>query len=600
MAMEEELVMGVTSQEKRIECGFDIAGDKRIKQAVMRHRLDTNMNMTASFNPANMMCYGCKERSPHSVIGGEGQEPVVLVATDQNFPPVLFSENTGACIAVLRVEFGSMKEIGFAIGDMLSGVRLPDGSVILVGSVSDLDKQGVIGYVDELNRTIRIVKDKLGGKVAVSALPPVLLAGINSFRLLRNILEVEFWLERFEGGDAKLLMKTRELVIHKIGVHGIGTRRSPEEHIYTLPKGVGVWDKIRLRSVGWAPMPERMGPITEEDEAEIIASLVRELRYNYGVRVSEKLEGSREKVSQSNTSEIVCLGGSNADRLGDVLAHLGYSVVKITKAGWKPTRKGVEEMVEMMGDQISEDAVVIMFGLDNCTFYEENEEGDRSFPKPDKDGHYHVDGRVEVASPRQVKGLMKNCAPIFEKLRRNKKMLLSPTVRYFREVCCDKTEHCTNVGQAGYRRNMLAELDEIREAICEQCREDGMTLYKVASTPDLVGIKVAMEEEELEKLLGKDPVHMAGEGYLALAVNTLKMVESRRTLFVGEKRERTESVEGDWEEIGGWARKHHEWLFETVSGAGGWKPGKEEKKDKGKNKYYKDNTGSSNRTYSSK
>ncbi len=85
--------------------------------------------------------------------------------------------------------------------------------------------------------------------------------------------------------------------------------------------------------------------------------------------------------------------------------------MKITKAGWKPTRKGVEEMVEMMGDQISEDVVVIMFGLDNCTFCEENEEGDRSFPKPDKDGHYHVDGRVEVASPRQIKGLMKNCAP---------------------------------------------------------------------------------------------------------------------------------------------------------------------------------------------
>jgi hypothetical protein len=202
----------------------------------------------------------------------------------------------------------------------------------------------------------------------------------------------------------------------------------------SLPKGVGVWDKVRLRSVGWAPMPERMGPITEEDEAEIIASLVRELRYNYGVRVSEKLEGSREKVSQSNTSEIVCLGGSNADRLGDVLAQLGYRVVKITKAGWKPTRKGVEEMVELMGDQISEDAVVIMFGLDNCTFYEENEEGDRSFPKPDTDGHYHVDGRVEVASPRQIKGLLKNCAPIFEKLRRNKKVILSPTVRYFREA----------------------------------------------------------------------------------------------------------------------------------------------------------------------
>jgi hypothetical protein len=98
----------------------------------------------------------------------------------------------------------------------------------------------------------------------------------------------------------------------------------------------------------------------------------------------------------------------------------------------------------------------------------------------------------------------------------------------------------------------------MRDAIGEQCRKDGMTLYKVASTLDLVGIKVAMEEEELEKLVGKDPVHMAGEGYLALAVNTLKLMESRRTLFVGEKRERTESVEGEGEEIGGWARKHHE------------------------------------------
>jgi hypothetical protein len=115
-----------------------------------------------------------------------------------------------------------------------------------------------------------------------------------------------------------------------------------------------------------------------------------------------------------------------------------------------------------------------------------------------------------------------------------------------------------------------------------------------------VGIKVAMEEEELEKLVGKDPVHMAGEGYLALAVNMLKLVESRRTLFVGEKRERTESVEGEGEEIGGWARKHHEWLFETMSGAGGWKPGKDAKKDKSKTKFYKDNTGSSSRTYFSK
>ncbi len=90
---------------------------------------------------------------------GEGQEPVVLVATYQNFPRVLFSENNGACIAVCK-----FKEIGFA----MSGIRLAEGNVILVGSVSDL---GVIGYAEELNRTIRIVKEKQGGKVQATPLP---------------------------------------------------------------------------------------------------------------------------------------------------------------------------------------------------------------------------------------------------------------------------------------------------------------------------------------------------------------------------------------------------------------------------------------------
>jgi hypothetical protein len=250
-----EVVMGETMYPKRMEGGFD-AGDTRIKQTMMRYRMDTHANITASFNPADMICRGCKNRGPHSVIGGEDQHPVVLVVTDQNFPPVMFSEDEGACIGVVRVEFGSIREIGFIIGDLLDGVRLPDGSVILVSSVSDLDRQGVIGYAEELARTIRIVKEKQGGRVQVSAMPPVLIAGINSFKLLRDILEVEFWIERLEGGDGMMLGRMREKMIQKIGERGIGRRRSPDEHQHTLPKGVGVWDKIRAGPTcrrGWSP-----------------------------------------------------------------------------------------------------------------------------------------------------------------------------------------------------------------------------------------------------------------------------------------------------------------------------------------------------------
>ncbi len=73
------------------------------------------------------------------------------------------------------------------IGDMLDGITVPRGSAILVGSVSDVGRQRLVGYAGELTRTLQIVKDKLGKEVQMVAILPVLLGGINSYRLLRNI-----------------------------------------------------------------------------------------------------------------------------------------------------------------------------------------------------------------------------------------------------------------------------------------------------------------------------------------------------------------------------------------------------------------------------
>jgi len=144
---------------RRRECGFDLYGDDRVKGAVMRYRMDCNVTMSLSFNPANMVCEGCEKRGKHSLIG---KDPMILVATDQNFPATLYSADEKACIAVMRVEHGTMKEISFAVADMQDGVEVPMGSIILVGSVSDLDSQGVSGYSEELARTMRILSEKLG------------------------------------------------------------------------------------------------------------------------------------------------------------------------------------------------------------------------------------------------------------------------------------------------------------------------------------------------------------------------------------------------------------------------------------------------------
>jgi hypothetical protein len=122
---------------------------------------------------------------------------------------------------------------------------------------------------------------------------------------------------------------------------------------------------------------------------------------------------------------------------------------------------------------------------------------------------------------------------------------------------------------------MLCDLQDAKEAIVDMCRETGMRSFKVTNPVELMGIRFTTEEGELERLLGDDPVHYAGEGYATMARNLIEMVEGPTSVFQAEKREMVQVEEEiglpDGEDMGSWRRGHTEWLFNTVSGLGGWK-----------------------------
>jgi hypothetical protein len=560
------MVVGEVKQEKRREAGFDLAGDGRVRQTVLRHRMDVMLNVSCSFDPATMTCSGCKERGVHSMVRGDRGEPVVLVFTDQNFPAVLYSEDKEQCIGVVRAEHGTIREIGFMVTDMLDGVTLAPGSVILVGSVSDLAKQGVSGYSEELARTVRILREKQGPNAQVGILPPILLGGVNSFNLLRGIVEMESWVERLEGGEGALLQRTRAEVIKRMWDGGVGKRRSVEERLHTVPRGVEGFEKVYMRCTGWSGMPERVGPLSSEGEAAIVGQLVGELRSSFGVRVSQRLVLDREKVEPVVENEYVVWGSSNGGRLADVMVKMGFKVVKVTEGGWRPNKASVAKMMKEMEGKVNPGATLIMMGLDNGMYYGEQEDGGRALPKQGEDKKFHVEGRVEVGTRKQAKGLLGHCLPILDRYERNRKVLLSPSVRWFRRRCCDCEEHCTNFCLAGYRKGMLADLSEVKDAMMELCRDEGMQMYKVMSTCELLGLRAAMEEDEVERILGTDPVHMTEDGFVTLAENLIRTLDNPATLFAGEKRSREEQVEGGV--VGSWRRKTHEWLYNTVSGTG--------------------------------
>jgi hypothetical protein len=153
-----------------------------------------------------------------------------------------------------------------------------------------------------------------------------------------------------------------------------------------------------------------------------------------------------------------------------------------------------------------------------------------------------------------------------------KKLLMAPGVRYFREACCIKEGHCSNMGEGGYRRGMLEDLSKIKEAMVDMCRDTSMRSFKVVGPVELLGIRPGMDA--LIGILGNDPVHMAAQGYAKLAGSCVSLAESTMTIFTGEKR--------GWEEgeckedklaMENFHRRRHEWLYNAVSGTGSWKGG---------------------------
>jgi hypothetical protein len=62
--------------------------------------------------------------------------------------------------------------------------------------------------------------------------------------------------------------------------------------------------------------------------------------------------------------------------------------------------------------------------------------------------------------------LLGHCLPLLDRYEKNRKVLLSP-VRWYRRKCYDSEEHCTSFCAVGYRKGMLADLMEVKDAMME-------------------------------------------------------------------------------------------------------------------------------------
>jgi hypothetical protein len=171
-------------------------------------RLDKGRNVSCSFETTGMTCVVCPTGT-HGVLEGKDDHPVVFAIADQNFSASLPAKDGKDCIRVLRVEDGSLREI---TGEFVSAVgkkRIPAGSVVLLGSLSQLEKDGTAQYIEDWHGCRKWIKDDLGD-LMVLPLIPIPVAAVTDRATIRSMLEFFAWFEDMPEAESKLLCETRE------------------------------------------------------------------------------------------------------------------------------------------------------------------------------------------------------------------------------------------------------------------------------------------------------------------------------------------------------------------------------------------------------
>jgi len=158
-------------------------GDGRLKRSVLVENMSDFTIATASFTPATWCCVSCsvkhtllpKKRNVNQWEGGRK----VIVLSDQAMPAVLPSSES-RCPAIIRIEGGSLNELGKNFCNVLGDFALPPGSVMIHCSLSNLRIEGLATYIERSINEVRRFSSMFKNTISCIPIAPPPCAGFQT------------------------------------------------------------------------------------------------------------------------------------------------------------------------------------------------------------------------------------------------------------------------------------------------------------------------------------------------------------------------------------------------------------------------------------
>jgi hypothetical protein len=157
--------------------------------------------------------------------------------------------------------------------------------------------------------------------------------------------------------------------------------------------------------------------------------------------------------------------------------------------------------------------------FDNSVYMVGGQGGEKTLPKRDQSGTYHIDGQLVVADKAAVKGLLGLLTPLLKLLGNSRKLFLTPLARYWVGPCCDNDAHHVNYRTQSYLPRLGDAIRALRDNIRDGLFTRRVPNFRVLCPNRMVGVGHMRSEPSDEEaalsaaLWGTDPVHPTAAAY---------------------------------------------------------------------------------------
>ena len=373
-----------------------------------------------------------------------------------------------SCIAVLRVEDGKLSDLETLFRDVFRSHvgpvgRLPQGSIVMVGSVTHLSLSGVSCYTEELVRTIRSVSVIAGSGTTVIPAIPILMGGVTCPMLVHQLMTLDSWILSSQLPPNLSLPSTRNMVWVKIKADNKEVScadTSVVEQSMDLPLSIRHPRKARtVIPAPVEPLPASIAPVSIATEREITASLVSKLNNLHCLNLTEQLEIKRDSgllTAGLGGCKLVMVGASHTAKIAALTRHSGTTEY-IPLPGQLLSAESISSLEDKLTALSLGEGDILYLDLYSNTVYMGSDEFGMPVPAfKTSSGSDHMSRCLETALEAFLRKSFSLIRNLLQLVGSATIICVLPLLHYVQRPCCSDEQHMVNWAESDFTDILLS------------------------------------------------------------------------------------------------------------------------------------------------